>query len=79
VQPGIEAWIMKYQKYCNSQTPGRAIFYGEITDLQDRVVHEFGGHTLRLQQAKGIGAHSSKFQSCRGEFGCRARREGCYG
>ncbi|KAJ5179018.1 hypothetical protein N7492_002228 [Penicillium capsulatum] len=28
VQPGIEAWIMKYQKYCNSQTPGHAIFYG---------------------------------------------------
>ncbi|CAI7588064.1 unnamed protein product [Penicillium bialowiezense] len=28
VQPGIEAWIMKYQKYCNSQTPGRAVFYG---------------------------------------------------
>ncbi|KAJ5856232.1 uncharacterized protein N7529_010176 [Penicillium soppii] len=28
VQPGIEAWIMKYQKYCNSKTPGRAIFYG---------------------------------------------------
>lgn len=28
VQPGIEAWIMKYQKYCNSQTPDRAIFYG---------------------------------------------------
>ncbi|KAJ5928801.1 hypothetical protein N7466_007757 [Penicillium verhagenii] len=28
VQPGIEEWIMKYQKYCNSQTPGRAIFYG---------------------------------------------------
>ena len=28
VQPGIEAWTMKYQKYCNSQQPGRAIFYG---------------------------------------------------
>ncbi|KAJ5495879.1 hypothetical protein N7539_000995 [Penicillium diatomitis] len=28
VQKGIEAWIMKYQKYCNSQTPGRAIFFG---------------------------------------------------
>ena len=28
VQPGIEEWIMKYQKYCNTQTPGRAIFYG---------------------------------------------------
>lgn len=28
VQPGIEAWSMKYQKYCNSQVPGRAIFYG---------------------------------------------------
>ncbi|KAJ5226140.1 hypothetical protein N7468_007365 [Penicillium chermesinum] len=28
VQPGIEGWIMKYQKYCNSQTPGRAVFYG---------------------------------------------------
>lgn len=28
VQPGIETWIMQYQKYCNSQTPGRAIFYG---------------------------------------------------
>ncbi|GFF22730.1 probable proline dehydrogenase, mitochondrial [Aspergillus udagawae] len=27
VQPGIENWTMKYQKYCNSQTPGRAIFY----------------------------------------------------
>jgi hypothetical protein len=28
VQPGIEAWIMKYQKYCNTKTPGRATFYG---------------------------------------------------
>ena len=28
VQHGIEAWTMKYQKYCNSQEPGRAIFYG---------------------------------------------------
>lgn len=28
VQPGIEAWIMKYQKYCNSLKPDRAIFYG---------------------------------------------------
>ncbi|KAL4896124.1 FAD-linked oxidoreductase-like protein [Aspergillus ambiguus] len=27
VQPGIEEWAMKYQKYCNSQTPGRAIFF----------------------------------------------------
>ncbi|KAI9925175.1 hypothetical protein ASPWEDRAFT_177001 [Aspergillus wentii DTO 134E9] len=27
VQPGIEEWMMKYQKYCNSQTPGRSIFY----------------------------------------------------
>ncbi|KAL4782451.1 FAD-linked oxidoreductase-like protein [Aspergillus varians] len=27
VQPGIEEWTMKYQKYCNSRTPGRAIFY----------------------------------------------------
>lgn len=27
VQPGIEKWCTKYQKYCNSQTPGRAIFY----------------------------------------------------
>jgi hypothetical protein len=27
VQPGIENWTMKYQKYCNSQTPGRSIFY----------------------------------------------------
>lgn len=26
VQPGIEAWSMRYQKYCN--TPDRAIFYG---------------------------------------------------
>ncbi|OJJ45363.1 hypothetical protein ASPZODRAFT_153024 [Penicilliopsis zonata CBS 506.65] len=25
VQPGIEAWTMKYQKYCNA--PGQAIFY----------------------------------------------------
>ncbi|KAL4864616.1 hypothetical protein BDV12DRAFT_9690 [Aspergillus spectabilis] len=27
VQPGIEEWSMKYQKYCNSRTPGRAVFY----------------------------------------------------
>jgi hypothetical protein len=27
VQPGIEEWTMKYQKYCNSRTPGRAVFY----------------------------------------------------
>ncbi|PWY80550.1 proline oxidase PrnD [Aspergillus heteromorphus CBS 117.55] len=27
VQPGIERWALKYQKYCNGQTPGRAIFY----------------------------------------------------
>jgi hypothetical protein len=28
VQPGIEDWTMKYQKYCNSKTPGRATMYG---------------------------------------------------
>lgn len=27
VQHGIEEWCTKYQKYCNSQTPNRAIFY----------------------------------------------------
>ncbi|KAI9369068.1 FAD-linked oxidoreductase-like protein [Aspergillus egyptiacus] len=27
VQPGIEEWTMRYQKYCNSRTPGRAVFY----------------------------------------------------
>lgn len=27
VQPGIEEWAMKYQKYCNSRIPGRAVFY----------------------------------------------------
>ncbi|KAL4929089.1 proline dehydrogenase family protein [Aspergillus undulatus] len=27
VQPGIEEWATKYQKYCNSRTPGRAVFY----------------------------------------------------
>lgn len=28
VQPGIENWTMKYQKYCNSKESGRAIFFG---------------------------------------------------
>jgi hypothetical protein len=28
VQPGIEEWIMRYQKYCNAKTPGRATMYG---------------------------------------------------
>lgn len=28
VQPGIEAWTLRYQKYCNSKTPGRATMYG---------------------------------------------------
>ena len=36
---------------------------GEIADLQDRVVHGLSGHSLRLQQAEGVGAHSSEFQS----------------
>ena len=27
VQPGIEEWTLRYQRYCNSRTPGRAIFY----------------------------------------------------
>ncbi|KAL2870292.1 proline dehydrogenase family protein [Aspergillus lucknowensis] len=27
VQPGIEEWTMKYQKYCNSRTPSKATFY----------------------------------------------------
>ncbi|KAL4804318.1 FAD-linked oxidoreductase [Aspergillus unguis] len=27
VQPGIEEWAMKYQRYCNSRIPGRAVFY----------------------------------------------------
>ncbi|KAL4952840.1 FAD-linked oxidoreductase-like protein [Aspergillus filifer] len=27
VQPGIEEWATKYQKYCNSRIPGRAVFY----------------------------------------------------
>lgn len=27
VQHGIEEWCTKYQKYCNSQTSGRAVFY----------------------------------------------------
>ncbi|KAJ9300197.1 hypothetical protein DTO271G3_2314 [Paecilomyces variotii] len=28
VQPGIEEWIMTYQKYINLKTPGRATLYG---------------------------------------------------
>lgn len=28
VQPGIEEWIMTYQKYINSKTPGHATLYG---------------------------------------------------
>lgn len=27
VQPGIEAWTLTYQKYCNKHTPNRAIMY----------------------------------------------------
>lgn len=27
VQPGIEDWSQRYQKYCNSRSPGRAVFY----------------------------------------------------
>lgn len=27
VQPGIEAWSLRYQRYCNARTPGRAIFF----------------------------------------------------
>jgi hypothetical protein len=28
VQPGIEDWTMRYQKYCNSKTPDHATLYG---------------------------------------------------
>lgn len=62
VQPGIEAWIMKYQKYCNSQTPGRAIFYGTYqgylrstpaTLAQHLEIARREGYTLGVKLVRG--------------------------
>ncbi|CAI7606463.1 unnamed protein product [Penicillium viridicatum] len=52
VQPGIEAWIMKYQKYCNSQTPGRAIFYGTYQAYLRSTPATLAGH-LETARAEG--------------------------
>ncbi|CAI7621683.1 unnamed protein product [Penicillium pancosmium] len=58
VQPGIEAWIMKYQKYCNSQTPGRAIFYGYLRSTPATLARHLEtarqeGYTLGVKLVRG--------------------------
>ena len=62
VQPGIEHWTMKYQKYCNSQTPGRAIFYNTYqaylcstpaTIARDLETARQEGYTLGVKLVRG--------------------------
>ncbi|KAA8644484.1 hypothetical protein EYZ11_003042 [Aspergillus tanneri] len=62
VQPGIEEWTMKYQKYCNSQTPGRAIFYNTyqaylcstpVTLAKHLEISRQEGYTLGVKLVRG--------------------------
>ncbi|KAL3465984.1 FAD-linked oxidoreductase-like protein [Aspergillus heterothallicus] len=62
VQPGIEEWTMKYQKYCNSRTPGRAVFYNTyqaylcstpITLAKHLEISRSEGYTLGVKLVRG--------------------------
>ncbi|KAF9890243.1 proline dehydrogenase [Aspergillus nanangensis] len=62
VQPGIEEWALKYQKYCNSQTPGRAIFFNTYqaylcstptTVARHLAISRREGYTLGVKMVRG--------------------------
>lgn len=62
VQPGIEAWSLRYQRYCNSRTPGRAIFYSTyqaylrstpVTLARHLEVARKEGYTLGIKVVRG--------------------------
>lgn len=62
VQHGIEDWIMKYQKYCNLRTSGRATMYGTYqaylkstptTIAKHLAMAEQDGYTLGVKLVRG--------------------------
>jgi hypothetical protein len=62
VQPGIENWVMKYQKYCNLQTPGKATIYctyqaylksTPATIAKHLAMAERDGYTLGVKLVRG--------------------------
>lgn len=62
VQVGIDDWVMKYQKYCNLQTPGRATMYGTYqaylksvpaTIARHLAMAEKDGYTLGVKLVRG--------------------------
>lgn len=62
VQPGIENWVMKYQKYCNLQTPGKATIYctyqaylksTPTTIAKHLAMAERDGYTLGVKLVRG--------------------------
>lgn len=62
VQPGIEDWVMRYQKYCNQQTPGRATLYctyqaylksAPATIAKHLAMSERDGYTLGVKLVRG--------------------------
>lgn len=62
VQPGIESWTLKYQKYCNKQTPNRAIMYGTYqaylrsapeTISRHLAIAREEGYTLGVKMVRG--------------------------
>ncbi|KAK2759440.1 hypothetical protein FQN54_002918 [Arachnomyces sp. PD_36] len=62
VQPGIESWTLKYQKYCNKHTPNRAIMYGTYqaylrsapaTISRHLAIAREEGYTLGVKMVRG--------------------------
>lgn len=62
VQPGIDNWVMKYQKYCNSQSPGHATMYltyqaylksTPATIAKHLAMAEKDGYTLGVKLVRG--------------------------
>lgn len=62
VQPGIEDWVMTFQKYCNSQTPGHATMYctyqaylksTPATIAKHLAIAEKEGYTLGVKLVRG--------------------------
>ncbi|PCG92086.1 Proline oxidase [Penicillium occitanis (nom. inval.)] len=62
VQPGIDDWVMRYQKYCNSQSPGHATMYltyqaylksTPATIAKHLAMAERDGYTLGVKLVRG--------------------------
>lgn len=84
VQPGIEAWTLKYQKYCNKGTPNRATMYGTYqaylrsapaTISRHLAIARQEGYTLGVKMVRGA---YMKTEPRHLIWGTKAETDACY-